>query len=181
MMVGLAGCGDPVEEGMEGTTGSQPAFILCDGPAGSWTDLTDEPAGQRAELPIVDWTDEAGCAIRLDTIFHTFGDGHCDWEDVEYISLGIPIGEPFSGPDATPPEQDWEPLFLFNSDGAVANLPAGERLDVEDVPADAVDTGLTTATGRRLRLSADELTLYEIQGSSVRAFVATDDDDVSCA
>ncbi len=177
-VAGLVGCGDANNGGI---TGSQPEYVLCDGPPGTWTDLTDEETGRRESGPIVIWTDEDGCAIRLDTIFHRFGDDHCGWEDVEYLSLGVPIGEPFSGPDATPPVQDWEPLFLFNTDGAVANLPAGERLAAADVPEDALDIGAKTVTGRRRHLSADELTVYEVQGDDARAFVATADGEVSCA
>ncbi len=117
----------------------------------------------------------------MDALFHRFGDDHCDWEQVEYISLGLPVGEPFTGPDADPPTQDWDPFFLFNDEGAVSGLPDGERLAAEDVPPDATDIGAKTVAGRRLRLAADGQTLYEIQGDAARAFVLTDEQRFGCA
>ncbi len=176
----LVACSDSADDVL--TDGSEAEYVLCDGPAGSWTDLSNEPAGMRdGSGPRVDWTDDAGCAINLGSLFHTFGDDHCDWERVEFISIGLPIGSPFTGPDADPPGQDWSPFFLFNTDGAVGGMPKGEQLTPEELPADATDIGLKTTTGRRLRLAADEQTLYEVQGDVVRAFEKVDEDEVGCA
>lgn len=176
----VAACSDSVDDVI--ADGTEAEYVLCEGPAGSWTDLTDEPEGWReGSGPRVDWTDDAGCAINLDSLFHTFGDDHCDWERVEFISIGLPIGSPFTGPEADPPGQDWSPFFLFNTDGAVGGVADGEQLTPEDVPADATDIGAKTATGRRLRLATDEQTLYEVQGEVVRAFVQIDADEVGCA
>ncbi len=161
--------------------GSQAEYLLCTEPAGSWTDLTDEDENWRANAPAVGWTDESRCAIRLDTVWHTFGDEHCDWERVEHISIGLPIGTPYTGPDADPPGQDWDPFFIFNTDGAIDGLPTGQRIAAGDVPATALDTGLQTVTGRRLLIAADESALYEIQGDDARVFLRMPEQSYGCA
>lgn len=175
----LAGCGSPEDVGSG--VASQAEHLLCTEPAGSWTDLTDEDEAWRANAPAIAWTDASRCAIRLDTVWHRFADEHCDWEEVENISMGLPLGTPYTGPDAQPPGQDWDPAFLFNTDGAVDHLPPGETIAAADVPDTAVDTGLRTINDRRLFLADDESALYEVQGDSARVFVRTLDDEFSCA
>ncbi|MEM7325337.1 MAG: hypothetical protein AAF531_19775 [Actinomycetota bacterium] len=161
--------------------GSQVEYLLCTEPAGSWTDLTGEDPAWRDDQPSVGWTDQSGCAVRLDHVWHTFGDDHCGWEFVESISFGLPVGTPYTGEVADPPGQDWEPLFLFNTDGAVEGLPTGETVAAADVPATATDTGLRTVTGRSLRLAADRSALYDVQGETARVFVRITEDDYGCA
>lgn len=177
-----AGCSSDGGEIADGDTGGgwQVEYLICTEPAGSWTDLTGEDEAWR-DQPSVAWTDETGCAIRLDHVWHNFGDDHCDWERVEHISFGLPIGTPYTGPDADPPGQDWEPFFIYNTDGAVGNLPAGERIGAADVPATAIDTGLQTVTGRSLLIAEDESALYEVQGDTARVFVRIPEDQYGCA
>ncbi len=161
--------------------GSQAEYLLCTEPAGSWTDLTDEDESWRANAIAVPWTDETQCAIRLDTMWHRFGQEHCGWEATERISIGLPIGTPYTGPEADPPGQDWDPFFFFNTDGVFPGLPAGEVIATADVPASAIDTGMRTVTGRQMSIAEDESALYEIQGDVARVFVRSSDDDTSCA
>ncbi len=153
---------------------------LCDGPTGSWTNLDSESENFRTDpQDRIDWTDEAGCAVNMNFVFHTFGDDHCGWEDAEFISIGVPIGVPYSGPEATPPGQDWEPKFFHNTDAAVAAFDAGTFLD--QLPTDAVDTGLRSTGDRELWISASDDELYVKENAAIRVFVSVADDDVSCA
>ncbi len=161
--------------------GSQVEYLLCTEPAGSWVDLTGEDPSWRNDQPSVGWTDASGCAVRLDHVWHSFGDQHCDWEQVETISFGLPLGTPYTGESATPPGQDWEPFFVFNTGGAVTNLPEGEQISAADVPPTAINTGLQTVTGRALFLAEDESALYDVQGDNARVFVRVSEDEVGCA
>lgn len=182
--VGAGACSSGDESDQSGSGGqgtSGPEYLLCTEPADSWTDLTGEDEGWRTGTPLVGWTDESGCAIRLDTVWHQFGQEECEWEDTERLSIGLPIGTPYTGPDATPPGQDWDPFFFFNTNGDFEDLPQGEVIAAADVPETAVDTGLRTATGRRMSIADDEQTLYEIQGATARVFVRSSDDATSCA
>jgi hypothetical protein len=181
MLLVLTGCSSDDDQTSGGDGGAQAAYVLCTEPAGSWTDTSDEDPDWRTGQPSIDWTDEAGCAIRLDHVWHNFGDDHCEWQDVEHISFGLPIGTPYTGPEANPPGQDWAPFFIFNTDGAVNGLPVGQELAASDVPATAIDTGLRTATGRSLFLAEDESVLYDIQGDNARLFVQISEDDYGCA
>lgn len=179
LLLALAGCTSSGDEANGG--GAQVEYVLCTEPAGSWTDTSDEDPDWRTGQRSVDWTDEAGCAVRLDHVWHNFGDDHCDWEDVEHISFGLPVGSPYTGPEASPPGQDWEPFFIFNTAGAVSGLPAGQEMAASDIPATAIDTGLRTVTGRSLLLADDESVLYDVQGDSARLFVRIPGDDYGCA
>ena len=153
---------------------------LCDGPAGTWTDLTTEPQSFRdGSSPRIDWTDDAGCAVNLEFVFHRFGDDHCEWETAEFVSIGVPLGEPYTGPNATPPGQDWEPLFFHNTDGALDHMEPGRTLS--ELPDDAIDVGLRAIDGRELWAAPDTSELYVVQDDSVRVFVPALDEDVSCA
>jgi len=163
-----------------GDTSSQAEYLICTEPAGSWTDLTGEDPAWR-DQPSVNWTDEDQCAVRLDHVWHHYASDHCDWEQVETISFGLPLGTPYTGPDATPPGQDWDPFFLFNTDGAMSHLPAGERIAAAEVPANAMDTGLRTVTGRSLFLAADDSALYDVQGDTAQVFVRIDAEQADCA
>lgn len=160
--------------------GATAEYLLCTEPAGSWTDLTGEDESWR-DQPSINWTDDSGCAIRLDHVWHNFGDDHCDWERVEHISFGLPVGTPYTGQDADPPGQDWEPFFIFNTDGAVGSLPVGQQIDAADVPATAIDTGLQTVTGRSLFIAEDETALYEVQDNTARVFIRIPEDQYGCA
>lgn len=45
----------------------------CDSPDGVWTNLEGESADWRADVGNrVEWTDEGGCAINLEYLFHGF-------------------------------------------------------------------------------------------------------------
>ena len=182
MLLLLSGCSSDDDQTSGGSGGAQAEYVLCTEPAGSWTDISDEDPDWRTGQPSVSWTEDGGCAVRLDHVWHNFGDEHCDWESVEHISFGLPVGTPYTGPDADPPGQDWEPFFIFNTDGAVQGFPPGQELAASDVPTTAIDTGLRTATGRSLLLAEDESALYDVQGDNARVFVRLPDDhDYGCA
>lgn len=163
-----------------GSDDSGQSVTLCDSPDGSWTNLNSEPVGFRdGSGERIDWTDEIGCAVNLEYVFHRFGDDHCGWQDAEFISIGLPIGSPYTGPNANPPGQDWEPQFFHNTNGAVSSFDPGVVL--AELPSDATDTGLRAAGGRELWSSAGEEQLYVQQGDEVKVFAPVADDDVSCA
>lgn len=173
----LAGCGSGVA--IDSDPGMAPVDE-CDGPAGSWTDLSSEPEWFRDDSGArINWTDDNGCAINLEYVFHRFGDDHCEWETIEMLSIGIPIGTPYTGDNADPPGQDWEPLFFHNGAAAATHLEAGTTL--AELPVDAVDTGLRAAGDRALFSSPDEDVLYLQQGGEVLVFVAGTDEELSCA
>lgn len=152
----------------------------CDGPAGSWTNLSSEPEWFRDDSGSrINWTDDSGCAINLEYVFHRFGDEHCEWETIEILSIGTPIGTPYTGDNADPPGDDWEPLFFHNGASAATHLEAGTTLD--ELPTDAVDTGLRAAGDRALFSSPDEDILYLQQGGDILVFVAGSDEELSCA
>ncbi len=173
----LAACGG------DGTGSADPGSAPvdeCDGPAGSWTDLSSEPEWFRDDSSNrINWTDEGGCAVNLEFVFHRFGDDHCEWDAAEFISIGVPIGTPYTGENAVPPEQDWEPQFFHNTDQAVSHFDAGSVLG--ELPANAVDTGLRAAGDRAMYSSPDETELYLLKGSDVFVFVPVADEDVACA
>ena len=170
----LTACG-----GADSRSDNDHSVALCEGPVGSWTDLSSEPEAFRdGSSPRIDWTDEAGCAINLEFVFHRFGDDHCGWERAELISIGVPIGVPYTGENADPPEQDWEPLFFHNTGGVVGSFAAGTVLD--SVPAAAIDTGLRA--GMRSLWADEAMTvLYLEDDIDVRVFVPVADAEVSCA
>lgn len=166
--------------GGEDSSENDLASISCDSPDGTWTNLNDEPPGIR-ELPdLVTWTDEAGCLINAGFLFHRLGDEHCGLEDAEFISLGLPIGTPYTGPNADPPGQDWEPEFFFNTDGAWESEPHGVEVSVSDVPADAIDLGLKGSAGRTMFISRDESMLWVARGDVARQYVRPSD-EIACA
>ncbi len=170
----LAGCGG------EDVTTAAPV-TLCDGPEGTWTDLSTEPEWWRDGIPerAVNWTDEAGCAVNGQYVFHDFGDEHCGWENVEFLSIGVPIGTPYSGPDADPPGEDWEPRYFHNADGGVEGYAPAETLG--ELPATATDTGLRAAGDRLMWAEPDASRIYVQRGDDVQVFVPVDDDEVGCA
>ncbi len=172
----LAACGS------DGTANTEPGSAPvheCDGPPGSWTNLSSEPIGFRDDPSArVNWT-EGGCAVNLNFIFHRYGDEHCDTEDVEFISIGVPIGTPYTGPEATPPGQDWEPLFFHNTGNAYDWLPPAVVLD--ELPADAVDTGLRAAGARELHVAPDENELYVVNDGDVHVFPVVSEEETNCA
>ncbi len=160
----------------------QAVNVTCDAPVGSWTNLDGESPQWRADVDNrVDWSDEAGCAVNLEFVFHTFGSDHCGGERTERISIGVPFGTPYTGDQADPPGQDWEPLFFHNSDDDFEQLPPGEVLSIDQPPTGATDVGLRSADGRQLWATADASELYEVQGDSVRVFVPASDEATSCA
>jgi hypothetical protein len=108
-VLSIASCG--------GTESADDELVVstCDSAEGTWTYLADEPASIR-ELPdLISWTDEAGCLINANFLFHRVGDEHCGIEQLEFISIGLPVGTPYTGPSSLPPGQDWEPEFVFNA------------------------------------------------------------------
>ncbi len=160
----------------------QAVNVICDAPEGSWTNLDGESPQWRADVDNrVDWTDEGGCAINLEFVFHTFGSDHCGWEKTERISIGVPFGTPYTGDRADPPGQDWEPMFFHNTDGDFDRLPPGEVIGIDELPPGATDLGLRSAGGRQLWAADDATALYEIRGDTVRVFVPASDDEISCA
>ena len=174
-------CSNSGEEGATGDHDTATLTDCADAEPGSWTDLTAQADGFDTAALATRWGDEQGCALRLDVVFHTNSSDHCDWERAETISFGVPAGTPFTGPDADPPGQDWEPLYFFNTDGVVESQPPGRVVSISELPDDAVDIGARSTDGKRLLLAADEETLFEVDGDLARAFVRTADEDVSCA
>lgn len=156
------------------------ATVLCDSPEGTWTNLNDEPAGIRDVPTLVTWTDEVGCLINGGFLFHRMGDEHCGLEDAEFISLGLPVGTPYTGPNADPPGQDWEPEFFFNTDGAWESEPNGVEVSLSDIPTDATELGLKGSGGRTLFISTNDSMLWVASGDVVRRFVRPSN-EIACA
>jgi len=173
LLVGAAcaGAGSSDDDGL--------IIAACDSDEDTWTYLADEPPGFRDNPGFVTWTVE-NCVINANFVFHRSGDEHCEMQETEFISIGLPVGTPYTGPNAIPPGQDWMPEFFFNADGAWETEPPGVELAASDLPPDAVDVGLLGAGGRTMFIAADEATLWVVQDDVAKAFVEPTE-EVACA
>lgn len=80
------------------------------------------------------WLDAAGEVMPATQIFSRAGPGHCGWEGVTFLHIG-------------------NELYLRDPHGVLADQTALSFKRVDELPADAVDTGQHTATQRLFRVS----------------------------
>ena len=86
------------------------------------------------------WLDASGDPLPATQAFSRAGPGHCGWEGVTFLHVG-------------------DALYLRDPEGVLAGQTALRFKKVDALPADAVDTGMHTATQRLFRV-ADPRIIY---------------------
>jgi hypothetical protein len=134
---------------------------VCDADPGSPTDLGAEPKDWLDYGLYLRWTDSAGCLVRIDVISHHRGAEHCGWEEMQFITIGEPIGTSIA-------VDDLEVLgrYLWDPNGVLPDGPFGTDIERADLPDSAYDTGY--------RRGNDELWLDDSNDSVM--FVINEDD-----
>jgi hypothetical protein len=94
------------------------------------------------------WLDTDGQPVRSDRIFSRPGPGHCGWEGVTFLHLG-------------------DELYLRDPEGVLASRTARPFRQVAALPADAIDTGLHTATHRLFTVPDEQLVYVRSKGGTI--------------
>ncbi|MYT74401.1 MULTISPECIES: hypothetical protein [unclassified Streptomyces] len=113
-------------------------------------DPSEFRARDRARLSIMVWQDTRGRAVSTAKVVGWMGAEHCDWQSVEFVTLG-------SGDDGR-----WRGRqYLRDPEGKLAGIDGLSSTYAKDVPlpADAVDTGYRQ-DGRELWLAPDKSRAY---------------------
>ncbi|MFJ4713315.1 hypothetical protein [Streptomyces sp. NPDC088785] len=113
-------------------------------------DPSEFRARDRARLPVRVWEDAHGRAVSTAKVVSWRGAEHCDWQDVEFVTLD-------RGDDGRRRGRQ----YLRDARGVLADLDGLSSTYAEDVPlpSDAVDTGYRDA-GRELWLAPDRSRAY---------------------
>jgi hypothetical protein len=136
--------------------------VGCETTPGSPIDLDAEPAFWLAFSDFLRWFDEEGCAVRIDVISHQHLAEHCGWEEAEAMSVGVEFGEPFSN-------SEHSRRYVWNRDGVVPDVKAGEVIPVDALPHSAEDTGYRQGDWE-LWIDPLDPTVLFVVGDSVRVF-----------
>jgi len=140
-----------------------PGSEECDSPSGSPTDLSSEPADWLDYGTYLRWTYGEGCLVRIDVISHHQGAAHCDWEQMQWITIGKPLGRSIEDDSAENIGR-----YLWDPRGVLPDGPFGAEIERTDLPESASDTGFRR-NGRELWLDeSDESVMYVVVGDTVQ-------------
>lgn len=118
----------------------------CEAPVDTPIDVAGEPPW-RQFADYRTWTDQFGCLVRIDVLAERPGPDHCGWEDTRVLITGESLGTIYR--DTTDSiEYVRDPNGLYG----VPELAAGFAV-LDDLPADAIDSGYRSGD-RELWLSA---------------------------
>ncbi len=145
----------------EPTTAPTDPGVVCDGPAGSVTDVAGEPDWRRyGEYRA--WTTADGCLVRIDVLADRSGPDHCGWEAARVIIAAIPIGARYSN-ESNDANYVRDPDNVFGDPATSSAFDPNAKL-----PAGAADTGFRQG---RTELWADPadggVAIYLVTGDSI--------------
>jgi hypothetical protein len=103
-------------------------------------DLTAEPRSWVQDGLHYRWHDRDGCPVRVDVVSHIRGPEHCDWQNVQFITIGEPIGTSIGQRQADPAARRfvWDPTGALNG---LNGIGRGISIDAAELPDSADDTG----------------------------------------
>jgi hypothetical protein len=146
----------------------------CESPPESPTDLSAEPAAWLLTNQFTRWTDTNGCPIRVDVISHYNGAEHCDWQQIEFVTIGTPPGTPFSN-DRSSHTYVWDPHDTLND-----NIDRGRVIDIAELPAAAVDTGFRQGDSELWLDPTNPNLAYRVTGNTADVLVQDSPRQILC-
>ena len=149
----------------------------CASPPGSPSDLSSEPAAWLLYNEFLRWTDADGCPVRVDVIAHYRGPEHCDWQAMEFVTVGIPPGTPFRD-DVASSTYVWDPDDVL---GDFDDVNRARTIDVTELPATAADTGFRQNRSELWFDSADPDVAYRVTGANADVLVRDAPRRILCA
>lgn len=136
----------------------------CAAEPGSATDLSSEPAAWLLYTRYSRWTDAVGCEVRVDVISQSAGPAHCSWEAATFITVGTPIGAPYSTSDGP---ADTSRTYIWDPEGVLISIDGINRdvsIPVEKLPETAADAGFRDGDAQLWLDRADSTVLYRVSG-----------------
>ena len=137
----------------------------CDAPAGSVNDVAGEPNWRRF-ADYVDWTTDEGCLVRIDVIAERPGPSHCEWEGVQVLITGEPLGSRY-GRGATTVHYIRDPEGIWSDQRLVEGFDPDATL-----PTDAIDSGLRSEGRSLWTAPSDPDAAYLVGSESVERWPA---------
>ena len=137
------------------------AGVVCDGPAGSVTDVAGEPDWRRYG-DYRPWTTADGCLVRIDVLADRPGPSHCGWETARVIIAAIPIGTRYSN-------ETNDANYVRDPDNVFGDAATASAFDPDaELPAGAVDTGFRQGSTELWADPADGgSAIYLVTGTSI--------------
>jgi hypothetical protein len=177
VMLLLAGCGSgPIGAPAQPTSGT----VQVGGPTGggatqpqgceaepdSPIDIASEPAHWLNFGEYFRWFDGNGCPVRIDVISHTAGAEHCQWQAVEFITIGRPLGEAVD--QLSPATAN---RYIWNPDGVIPGIAEATEISRSDLPDGAIDTGYDQFQVSMWIDPADESVLYLVSEDTAQMWI----------
>ncbi len=122
------------------------------------------------------WHNEAGCPVRTDVITTIAGAAHCNWEDLEYLIIGDPIGTAITDETALNYVRDVDDLL-----GGFDHIDRSRTLDVDQLAAAVIDTGYRHDDSSLWLDPANPEVIYRISGDVAEEFILDADQQILCA
>lgn len=134
----------------------------CGARPGGVDDLTAEPTDWLQYGEYVRWSDRDRCPVRVDVVAHVRGPEHCGWAEVDFLTVGDPVGTPITE-SARSYRYYWDPT------GALADqpVPTTGSMPVDELPASAYDSGFRLDGTELWFDSADRTVAYRVLSDDV--------------
>ena len=140
-------------------------------------DIAAEPAEWLAFGSYLRWSDIDGCPIRIDVVSHKFGPSHCNWQNVEFITISQTLGESITENRVLSPRANryfWDPAGDYSGSGRDATI------SFHELAPDVLDTGLRR-DGTSLWLSSSEPPTMFVVENEIAQQWEWDEDPHYCA
>ncbi len=122
------------------------------------------------------WSDSEQCPVRTDVLTSFPGDGdHCDWEEMEYLVFGNPLGAP-----ADQEGERWYIRDQLDLLGGFDDVDRGRVLPVVELPEGVTDTGYRRGDAELWFGEAHHDRAYLVIGDEAFEFVADPDKVIGC-
>ncbi len=139
----------------------------CLAEPGSPSDLLSEPADWLLFGDYKRWFNSEGCPIRIDVIAHIHGSEHCDMEEAEFITLGLPLTRLF---DVYNEGRYIPARYIWAPNGVIRGVASGEEIPRFAVPELAIDTEYRQGETELWVDPTDPTGIFLIRGDDVRFF-----------
>lgn len=152
----------------------------CDAAPGSPTDLASEPVAWLLYGEYTRWEDRSGCPVRIDVLSYHRGPDHCDWESVDFLTIGTPIGSSIG----VERRSERARTYLWDPEDVLPPAASGSRnttMRVGDLPASVTDSGYRL-DGTQLWLDERDPTyVYRVEGDAADRFALDPGSQTLCA